>query len=170
MGYRSNGGMVIYGPKDVMTVHLFRLKVTKTHGEAWTTPEVRVYEYGGLLVWHLEYEGWKWYSGFDDVKEFERIWSESSEQEELSGYRWRFGEDDNDIERDAFGEPADNYDDFNIVVERFVHHRFQGEKHGAGYVPASIEADACRSSIVDDEAGPRPVPTGLQLVGTGDKP
>jgi hypothetical protein len=37
-----------------------------------------------------------------------------SRQKSLSGFRWRFGEDDSDIDQDSFGENA--Y--FEVVVER----------------------------------------------------
>ena len=116
MGYMSNGGMVIFGPKDKMIAHLAALRMTQTNLEAWTRPEVRIYEVGERMFYRFEYYDWKWYSEFPEIAEFNRIWQESEESEhgELGGFRWRFGEDDSDIDQDSFGENA--Y--FEVVVER----------------------------------------------------
>ena len=116
MGYRSNGGMVIFGPKDKMIAHLAALRMTQTNLDAWTCPELRIYEAGERMFFRLEYYDWKWYSEYPEIAEFNRIWQESEESEhgELGGFRWRFGEDDSDIDQDSFGENA--Y--FEVVVER----------------------------------------------------
>lgn len=116
MGYRSDGGMVIFGPKDKMIAHLAALRMTQTNLEAWTCPEVRIYEAGERMFFRLEYCDWKWYNDYPEIAEFSRIWQESEEREhgELGGFRWRFGEDDSDIDQDSFGENA--Y--FKVVVER----------------------------------------------------
>lgn len=115
MGYRSDGGMVIFGPKDIMTAHLTSLRLTQTNKEPWTCPEVQTYELGDNLVWRLEYADWKWYESYDDIQEFERIWSLSRDEEDqgISGFRWRFGEDDDDNEYGQFGE-----DDTGFRIER----------------------------------------------------
>lgn len=129
MGYRSNGGMVIFGPEDAMTAHLFRLKATKTHGGPWTCDEVRIVKKDGQLIWMLEYFDWKWYPSYPDVEEFERIWRESvtaDEKLDIQGYRWRFGEDDDDTEQESFGFMDEDYDSFRVVIERSVEHMFQG--------------------------------------------
>lgn len=129
MGYRSNGGMVIFGPEDTMTAHLFRLKATKTHDYAWQCPEVRTIKKDGRLIWMLEFHDWKWYPDYSDVTEFERIWDESaavSEETGIQGYRWRFGEEDEDTFQSSFGEDANEWDNFHIVFERSVDHMFQG--------------------------------------------
>ena len=116
MGYRSNGGMVIFGPKDKMIAHLAALRMTQTNLDAWTCPEVRIYEVGERMFFRLEYYDWKWYTEYPEIAEFNRIWQESEESEhgELGGFRWRFGYNDNDIDQDSFGENA--Y--FEVVVER----------------------------------------------------
>lgn len=129
MGYRSNGGMVIFGPEDAMTAHLFWLKATKTHNGPWTCDEVRTVKKDGLLIWMLEYFDWKWYSGYQDVEEFERIWHESATADEglgIQGYRWRFGEDDDDATQNSFGSDAKVWDNFHVVVSRSVEHMFEG--------------------------------------------
>lgn len=126
--------MVIFGPKDIMTTHLFRLKATMQGSAVWQCPEVCTVEKDGLLIWMLEYEYWKWYDNYDDIRDFERIWSESYEADKtlgIQGYRWRFGEDDNDTEGDAFGAVADSPDDFQIIVERHVDHKFRGVNNGS---------------------------------------
>ena len=116
MGYRSSGGMVIFGPKDKMIAHLAALRMTQTHPEAWNCPEVCIYEADERMFFRLEYCGWKWYTEYEDIAEFERIWQESEEGEDesLSGFRWRFGGNNDDIDQDSFGENA--Y--FEVVVER----------------------------------------------------
>lgn len=119
MGYRSSGGIVIFGPKDVMLAHLTSLRMSKTNNEPWTCPDsVCVYETEDRLIWKLEYYDWKWYDCYQDIREFERIWSLSKAEEDrgVSGFRWRFGEDGDDIEHDDFGDDVD----FRIVVERHV--------------------------------------------------
>lgn len=124
MGYRSNGGMIIFGPKDVMTAHLASLRMSKTNNDSWTCPEIYIYETGDLLVWKLEYCDWKWYDDYPDIQEFERIWSLSEDEQDrgISGFRWRFGEDDTDIESDTFGEDAN----FEVIVERRVDYDLPG--------------------------------------------
>lgn len=116
MGYRSDGGMVIFGPKDKMIAHLAALRMTQTNLDAWTCPEVRIYEVGERMFYRLEYCDWKWYNEYPEIAEFNRIWQESEESEDgsIGGFRWRFGEDDSDIDQDSFGENA--Y--FEVVVER----------------------------------------------------
>ena len=118
MGYRSNGGMVIFGPKDKMIAHLAALRMTQTNLDAWTCPEVRIYEVGERMFFRLEYDDWKWYDEYPEIAEFNRIWQESEESKDksLGGFRWRFGEDNDDIDEDSFGENA--Y--FEVVVERYV--------------------------------------------------
>ena len=116
MGYRSDGGMVIFGPKDKMIAHLAALRMTQTNLDAWTCPELCIYEAGERMFFRLEYCDWKWYNEYPEIAEFDRIWQESEEDKDgsLSGFRWRFGEDDVDIDQDSFGENA--Y--FEVVVER----------------------------------------------------
>lgn len=116
MGYRSDGGMVIFGPKDIMTAHLAALRMTQTNLDAWTCPELCIYEAGERMFFRLEYCDWKWYNEYPEIAEFSRIWQESEEDKDgsLSGFRWRFGEDDSDIDQDSFGDNA--Y--FEVVVER----------------------------------------------------
>lgn len=111
MGYRSNGGMAIFGPEGVMTAHLTMLRMTQTNPEAWGCAQVRTYVLTNaqdqkILVWRLEYEGWKWYADYPDIQEFERIYrlSEEAEDQGICGFRWRIGEDDTDIGRGSFGD------------------------------------------------------------------
>ena len=121
MGYRSNGGIVIYGPEERMTAHLFQLRATQTHPDAWNdSSEVRVYKRGEFLVWHFEYTDWKWYPDYPSVCEFERIYAESEDVEDLSGYYWRIGEDPTDIKCSSFGDARD----VDISVQ--ISHEFEG--------------------------------------------
>ena len=109
MGYRSNGGIVIFGPEPEMLANLTALRMTQTHPEPWNgeLAGLRLYRDGTNLVWHLEYSGWKMYDGYPDVDELNRIYWESAHFAALSGYKWRFGEDDDDAEHDVFGDAAD---------------------------------------------------------------
>ena len=108
MGYRSDGSIVIFGPEPEMLANLTALRMTQTYPEPWNgeLTELRLYRDGTNLVWHLEYSGWKMYDNYDDVRELNRIFSESEHFSALSGYRWRFGEDDDDVEREVFGDAA----------------------------------------------------------------
>ena len=126
MGYRSNGGMVIWGPEPIMTAHLFALRASRTDDTAWqprAESGVRLYRVGADLVWHLEYSGWKWYSSYEHVQEYERIYQMSSEVIELSGYRWRVGENAGDEECDGFGNGEGTVE---ITHDISVNHRFDG--------------------------------------------
>lgn len=141
MGYRSNGGIVIYGPEDVMAAFLVQERLRSDNTVAHNDDSVKIYKRGDDLVWHLEYEYWKWYEDYPDVAAFERVWTTAYEISEeyrelhsvnvcepttyksLSGFRWRFGEDSNDTESDTFGL-ADNYDVFQVQVERHAVHDF----------------------------------------------
>lgn len=109
MGYRSNGGIVIFGPEPEMLANLTALRMTQTHPDPWggELEGLRLYRDGTNLVWHLEYSGRKMYEFYPDVKELNRIFSESEHFSALSGYRWRFGEDDDDVEHQVFGDAAD---------------------------------------------------------------
>lgn len=109
MGYRSDGGIVIFGPEPEMLANLTALRMTQTHPEPWNgdLEELRLYRDGTDLVWHLEYSGWKMYEMYPDVGELNRIFSESERFPALSGYKWRFGEDDDDVEHRVFGDAAD---------------------------------------------------------------
>lgn len=109
MGYRSNGGIVIFGPEPEMLANLTALRMTQTHPEPWNgeLEGLRLYRDGTDLVWHLEYSDWKMYEFYPDVRELNRIFSESEHFPALSGYRWRFGEDDDDVEHEVFGDAAD---------------------------------------------------------------
>ena len=112
MGYRSDGGIVIFGPEPEMLANLTALRMTQTHPEPWSgeLAGLRLYRDGTDLVWHLEYSGWKMYDGYPDVDELNRIYRESKHSAALSGYKWRFGEDDDDVddvEHDVFGDAAD---------------------------------------------------------------
>ena len=141
MGYRSDGGMVIFGPKDVMAAFLAQERLRSDNTLAHNNESVKVYKRGDDLVWHLEYEGWKWYEDFSDVQSFERVWTTAYEisddykeahsidssdpalYKSLSGFRWRFGEEVSDTEYDTFGL-ANNIDMFQVQVERYAVHEF----------------------------------------------
>lgn len=109
MGYRSDGGFVIFGPEPEMLANLTALRMTQTHPEPWNgeLTGLRLYRDGTNLVWHLEYSDWKMYEFYPDVRELYRIFSESERFSTLSGYKWRFGEDDDDVEHEVFGDAAD---------------------------------------------------------------
>lgn len=97
--------MVIVGPADDMIAHLAALRMTNISPEPWNgeMPEIKIYRDGSDIVWHLEYSDWKFYPQYRDVQELLRIYSDSVDHPELSGYQWRFGEDDEDTEEDQFG-------------------------------------------------------------------
>ena len=126
MGYRSDGGIVIYGPKDKMLSHLTMLRMTPEVAIVWKENHHTIYDRGDSTVWYFEYSEWKWYPGYEDVQAYEKLWDlsrEAPESQEISGFRWRFGEDDDDTEQDSFGAAADN-GELYIVKTRYAEHGF----------------------------------------------
>lgn len=144
MGYRSDGEIVVFGPKDVMTSHLAMLRMMPEVSLIWQTNYADlqdVYEReapeGTQLVWHLKFSDWKWYETFGDIQAYEALWTLSREAEErgISGFRYRFGESNDDNEQDFFGDAADQFtvhispiessegEDYE-TVERYVVHSF----------------------------------------------
>lgn len=143
MGYRSNGGIVIFGPEPEMLANLTALRMTQTHPVPWNgeLEGLRLYRGGTNLVWHLEYSDWKMYDAYPDVAELNRIFSESEHFPALSGYRWRFGEDDDDVEHEVFGDAAD--EDI-CIVDKDLYANFPG-------VPfAGVHPDAGESYLIAD--------------------
>ena len=130
MGYRSDGGIVIYGPKDKMLSHLTMLRMTPEVANVWKENRHTIFDKGDFTVWHFEYSGWKWYPDYEDVQAYEKLWDlscEAPESQEISGFRWRFGEDDNDTEQDSFG--AASVHEFYIVKTRHAEHDFAPPGH-----------------------------------------
>lgn len=125
MGYRSNGGIVIFGPEPEMLANLTALRMTQTHPVPWNgeLEGLRLYRDGTNLVWHLEYSDWKMYDAYPDVRELNRIFLESEHFPALSGYKWRFGEDDDDVEHEVFGDAAD--EDI-CIVDKDLYASFPG--------------------------------------------
>lgn len=131
MGYRSDGGIVIYGPKDKMLSHLTMLRMTPEVANVWKENHHTIFDKGDFTVWHFEYSGWKWYPDYEDVQAYEKLWDlscEAPESQEISGFRWRFGEDDDDTEQDSFGAAADN-GELYIVKTRYAEHGFVPPDH-----------------------------------------
>ena len=61
MGYRSDGGIVISGPKDKMLSHLTMLRMTPEVANVWKENHHTIFDKGDFTVWHFEYSDWKWY-------------------------------------------------------------------------------------------------------------
>lgn len=109
MGYRSNGLWVIEGPVDKVIAAWAAIKLTlpppATNSASFN--DFDIYKSSGVGYIRFEYEGWKWYSDYEDVKWYESIWDALRDgQWGLNGARVRIGEEDDDIERDAFGSDA----------------------------------------------------------------
>lgn len=111
MGYRSDGGLIIYGPEAEMTVLLTTAKMLiPNHKYLWDAESgITLYKMDDKLVYHLEFSEWKWSPFYADIQCFERLWELAQGREErgLSGVFWRLGEDDNDNERRWFGDEKD---------------------------------------------------------------
>ena len=119
MGYRSNGCMVIYGSEEDMKAFLMIAKMGQTDPAPWgpiKDSHVRIYKNGKYVVWHLEYEGWKWYTDYPEVAEYERIYNLAQENEDLQGYKVRIGEDYSDIEVSAFNDA-----DYPDIIRSYDH-------------------------------------------------
>lgn len=103
MGYRSCGEMLIYGPEREMVSFMATQKFGGMH--PCVLKEGEFVTHGGLGIYRLRFDSWKWYESYPDVQAFERLWSYAAEQDEvLSGWRWRIGEDDGDIEHASFND------------------------------------------------------------------
>ena len=102
MGYRSCGQMLIYGPEREMVGFMAAQKLSGLH--PCILEEGEFLTHGGLGIYRLQFDSWKWYDSYPDVQAFERLWSSAAEQDSLSGWRWRVGEDDDDIERASFND------------------------------------------------------------------
>lgn len=103
MGYRSYGEMLIYGPAREMVGFMAAQKLSGLH--PCILEEGEFLTHGDLGIYRLQFESWKWYESYPDIQAFERLWSLAAEQDEvLSGWRWRIGEDDNDIEHASFND------------------------------------------------------------------
>lgn len=103
MGYRSCGEILIYGPKREMVGFMATQKLAGLlpcvleDGEFLT--------HGDLGIYRLRFDSWKWYESYPEIQAFEEFWSRAAEQDEvLSGWRWRVGEDDDDIEHASFND------------------------------------------------------------------
>lgn len=103
MGYRSCGEILIYGPEREMVGFMATQKLSGLHPCVLEDGEFLTH--GDLGIYRLQFDSWKWYDSYPDIQAFERLWSRAAEQDEvLSGWRWRVGEDDDDIERAAFND------------------------------------------------------------------
>lgn len=112
MGYRSNGLWVIKGPVDVVIAAWIacKLKLQAPADEPNIWDEFTTFQKSSTGYIRLEYSDWKWYSSYPSIQFLEQVWSELSDNEELTGKRIRIGEDDNDVEQASFGEePPDIY-------------------------------------------------------------
>lgn len=121
MGYRSDGGIVLYGDKELLLNELIRLGASRTNDEPWNGDlNVRLFEDGPeTLTYAVEYYGWKYDTIFPEVAELERIFKEASEK--LNGYKWRLGEATEDFEIEHKGEAG--YEECSVVVS--VEHKYQ---------------------------------------------
>lgn len=79
MGYCSDGGIVIYGPKDKMLSHLTMLRMTPEVANVWKENHHTIFDKGDFTVWHFEYSGWKWYPDYEDIQAYEKLWDLSCE-------------------------------------------------------------------------------------------
>lgn len=103
MGYRSCGEILIYGPEREMVGFMAAQKLSGLH--PCILEEGEFLTHGDLGIYRLQFDSWKWYDSYPDIQAFELFWDSAAEQGDvLSGWRWRVGEDDGDIERDSFND------------------------------------------------------------------
>lgn len=103
MGYRSYGEILIYGPEREMVSFMAAQKLDGLH--PCVLEEGEFLTHGDLGIYRLKFENWKWYESYSDIQAFEELWSRAAELDEvLSGWRWRVGEDDADIEHASFND------------------------------------------------------------------
>lgn len=126
MGYRSDGLWIIKGHKDdvIAALAAARMNVPPPEGEYCSLDNFEVYTSGDTGYIKFQYEGLRWYDGYADVEWFNRLWAFWSDDEKLNGTRVRVGENDDDIDRDTFG------DDWpEIYVQRVIeaHEPMSGE-------------------------------------------
>ncbi len=111
MGYRSDVAIRIIGPRDRMLAELSGLLLVGDHYMREALDEFTVMPlHTDEAVLALNYESWKWYSGYEDVQAFEKIWSHFHEIVDdegngiFCGAFLRIGENDDDVEQRSFGE------------------------------------------------------------------
>lgn len=104
MGYRSDGLWIIKGEVVDVIAALVSAKMAcpPPDGVGWDVFDT--YREGDYGYIKLQYDSWKWYDSYADVKWLESCWSHWEENEKLSGKRIRIGEDDDDTEVDIFGD------------------------------------------------------------------
>jgi len=105
MGYQSDGGIRIVGPKDRMPAELGALALLGDEHIRDALKEFIVIADGkDEAVLGLDYCGWKWYESYPDIQAFEKIWAHFEDISVFCGAFIRFGENDDDTERRAFGD------------------------------------------------------------------
>jgi hypothetical protein len=109
MGYRSSGRWIITGPADKVTAAwvLARLEVPPhqpDQGDGHATfDDFDFYVIGDRGYIRFEFDGWKWYPSYSEVRFYEQVWGYLSEIDGLSGCRVHLGED-NEVEEHRFGD------------------------------------------------------------------
>lgn len=110
MGYRSDVAMCIEGTAVPALLAAVRMDPEMSKQAAERLDEVVVTEDGIYLA----FQDTKWYSDYDDVRWYERLYSMAEDMSEgsdgtdgvdLSGLFMRIGEETGDIEERYFGEP-----------------------------------------------------------------
>jgi hypothetical protein len=113
MGYRSDGAIAISGPHELVTTEIARLMLTGDETlRKVLTDEFKLVPYSkDRVVLGLEYDGWKMYPDYADVRalmavfdHFATLHAADPEKSLLAGAWVRIGEEDDDVETKYFGD------------------------------------------------------------------
>lgn len=106
MGYRSQVAMMIEGASVPALIASHRMNNRFSAETHKTCMEELTVRKDGI---YLHAESWKWYDSYEDIQWFEALWDEAAEMEadgsKLAGRFMRVGENDDDVEDRAFGDP-----------------------------------------------------------------
>ena len=102
MGYRSNGAMHFEGRTEDLETAVALLRLQADDGMKEQLAENFIMNTSGeYSCFGFQFEGWKWYDGYDDIQALERIWGwfdGRGEDLNIKGAFVRIGEDDEDTE------------------------------------------------------------------------
>lgn len=120
MGYRSRVECRIVGDKEAILEVIAMMRLVEERQDLLTDVlnDCFLVNYPsstpGQALFGWSYEDVKWYSDYDDVQLFTRLWDQfESREHEFSGGFARIGEDDDDAESKYFGN-----DPYDLVILR----------------------------------------------------
>jgi len=104
MGYRSNVAIAIYGLEAPMVAFIAASRLKEDFTEVFKECEIYPYKGGTHLMLLAQFNGVKWYDGYEDVDRWTKFVSLATEQDEFINTEFvRIGEENDDNEHDYSG-------------------------------------------------------------------